>query len=152
LPGEEMKMTIKRMTILLFCAIAILILKPASIAQSVSNQQAKRVESKEVTRWEHCAITAFYAMGQKDKPPLGLVIICFFQESGCREVTIRAEGESRGFPPNELYRIGQKKALSRAIAQLGNDGWELVGEMPYPKQFDTDEKDQTALYFKRRVP
>lgn len=144
-------MTIKRITTLLVCAITVLIVGPASLAQSRSNQQTRKVESKDATKWEHCAITASYAMQQRDKPPVGLAVICFFQESGCREVTIRAEGESRGFPPNELYTIARKKALSRAIAQLGSDGWELVGEMQYPKQFDTDEKDLRALYFKRRV-
>ena len=144
-------MTRKQMTTLLMCAMTVLTLNSASIAQSRSKQRAKEINAKEVIKWEHCAITAFYTMQQGDKAPVGIVRICFFQETGCREETIRAEGERMGFPPNELHEIARKKALSKAIAQLGKDGWELVGEMPYPKQFDTDEKDQTALYFKRPV-
>ena len=135
----------------LSCGLAILFINPISLAQSNSNQKTKQTENKVVIKWEHCAITDFYGTGQDNKPPIGIAVICFFQESGCREVTIRVEGETRGFPPTELYEIARKKALSKAIAQLGKDGWELVGEMTYPRRFGTDEKDRTALYFKRQV-
>ena len=118
-------------------------------------------------RWEYCAI--LYAQRkwpQEDKEKyLGTATICYFRTSGCRteEVTYELtysdylkEGEAivkQGESYNRSYGAFHRaveSALSKAIAKLGNDGWEMIGDNRIDFSNAADANN-SALYFKRRV-
>jgi hypothetical protein len=101
-------------------------------------------------KWEYCAIVDSYGMDDTNKKPaLGYVKIGYFEESGYREETIKVQGDVTGIQPGEVYEKARQKGLGVSIAQLGSQGWEMVGESPFAKRFQSDEKDRTVLYFKR---
>jgi hypothetical protein len=69
--------------------------------------------------------------------------ICYFRTSGCLESDI--EG-----PPMSADDDGftaTKKTLAKAVATLGQAGWEMVGDSP----FASGDRDPRSLYFKRRL-
>jgi hypothetical protein len=99
-------------------------------------------------KWDYCAIVDSYGMSDATAA-VGYAKIGYFEESGYREDTIKVQGESTVFQRTEIYEKARQKGLAVAIAQLGSQGWELVGESPFAKRFQSDEKDLSVLYFKR---
>ena len=97
-----------------------------------------------VQKWEYCAITsASYSGGNFGAR--GTAVIRYFQVGGVREEPIE-------FVPDIGQNIGQRNevrtyengALNKAIAKLGDEGWELVSKEP-----DTDKNRNNIFYFKR---
>jgi hypothetical protein len=125
----------------------------SGFAQQVSKRQ----------RWEYCAITRFSANypSQQDAKVVGAASICYFQDAGCRTEEVKFDLDlaefSKGWDPryatNESY-VGFASAakateavLARAIAKLGDDGWEMVGESIFRYR---QERNDQAIYFKRK--
>jgi len=105
---------------------------------SVSSVHANQGGGSGAQKWEYCAITSASYSGT-NFGARGTAVIRYFQVGGVKEETIE-------FVPD----IGQRNevriengALNKAIAKLGDEGWELVSKEP-----DTD-KIRNIFYFKR---
>ena len=83
--------------------------------------------------WEYCAITR---AGLAPSTRRSFYSISYFRPSGVRVVDVDESASERA-------------AMTKAIARLGEEGWELVGEAPLEFKAGATEK---ALYFKRRRP
>lgn len=139
-----------------FAAVAAVALLVSLLGQSVSAQQVSRRQ-----RWEYCAILnsapANIVTG-RESTATGVASICYLQNTGCRMEDVKFDLDLAGFrkslPPADgdgylSYAAREKvtqAALSRAIAKLGEDGWEMVGQSV---KF-ADETNPRAIYFKRR--
>ena len=115
--------------------------------QTSSAQKAARLQ------WEYASITHIYSFNTyKDRVNriYGMALVCYVQANGCRELEIKHEldygtflqqtGEAES-PQTRKY-ASQKAteiAFQKALTQLGNEGWEVVGE-PY-LDFSTVEID-----------
>ena len=147
----EMKKYLLIVSLVIFgMAMACLGLGAFLKAQPVQAQQTPAANNASKHKWEYCAIVDSYGTDDTNrKPAVGHVKVGYFEESGYREDTIKVQGEVAGIQPNEVYEKARRKALAVAIAQLGTQGWEMVGELPFAKRFQSDERDRGALYFKR---
>lgn len=142
-----------------------------SISQSSSAQKAAR------SQWEYAEIKAVYAfspLNDKLNRIYGMVEICYLQTTGCRRQEIKYEldyGEflqERGLVENYPSRnraslTASEIAFQKALAQLGSEGWEIVGEPDLNFEFvSVDEynkyenkshlfarENTKAVYFKR---
>ncbi|MFN2456306.1 MAG: hypothetical protein ABR577_19080 [Pyrinomonadaceae bacterium] len=96
--------------------------------------RAQRVDRSSGTvsnRWEYCSITRA-AVGQGRG---GLYWISYFREGGVQVVEVEEQATERGGP-------------AKAIAKLGEEGWEMVGQGP----LEIRQGGFNALYFKRPKP
>jgi len=107
-----------------------------SIFPSSSAQKAVRVQ------WEYASIKSAYTLSpayDKLNRIFGIAEICYLQPSGCKRQEIKHEldyGEflqERGLSEN--FNSRKKASLNasevsfqKAVAQLGNDGWEIISE------------------------
>jgi hypothetical protein len=107
-----------------------------------NSAQAQQLGKAAGETWEYCAITDVPAVG-RDGRVIGTAKVCYFQGSGCRNEEVEASVPGRDFTE------GKKAALAKAMAKLGAEGWELLGEAT---QFGyaQDSVDPKALYFRRR--
>jgi len=80
---------------------------------------------------------------------VGLATIVYFESSGYREENVKLQGEKVSAPNTGEYQRVKPKALAMTIAQLGSQGWEMVGQLPYNGYFRSEVEQPTALYFKR---
>lgn len=84
------------------------------------------------SKWEYCALTrAAYVASNRG----GLYWISYFRDSGVQVVEIEDTALEKNGP-------------SKAIARLGEEGWEMIGEGP----LDIRQGELKALYFKRPKP
>lgn len=146
----------------------------ALISPTISAQKTSR------TQWEYAAIKAIYALGpasEKIERIYGMTEICYVQPNGCRRQEIKYELdyggflEERGLSANPQSRrqasvAASEIAFQKTLAQLGGDGWEIVGEPNLKFEFvSVDEyykyenksllfsrEDTRAVYFKRLKP
>ena len=147
------------------CAAAVLISRfPAEAQRSTGNA------------WEYAAVTGSYTPFPADNPgslATMAVNICYLQPNGCRNEEVTASvSYAKFFQDNRLENSEPSRTLARnraqddaytkAIAKLGQEGWELSS--PTNLQFDTayagpsgtssfspgvkDRRDD--IYFKRR--
>jgi hypothetical protein len=85
-------------------------------------------------RWEYCAVSkAGYTASNRG----GIYWISYFRDTGVDIVEVEERASEQ-----------QGAAVVKAIARLGNDGWEMVGQAELPVR--TGHLD--AIYFKRRRP
>jgi hypothetical protein len=101
-------------------------------ASAEQDEYTRRPQSRTSsgTQWEYCAIT-----GAAVSPalPRGSYTLTYFKTGGVIPIPIEEAATERG-------------ALAKAIAKLGEDGWELVGEGPFEFKQTTHGE---ALFFKR---
>lgn len=148
----------KSLVAVLFTLTGVLI---CFITVQVALQQASAQSKPATLKWEHCAITEFYATESLGKA-VGFAKISYFDPAGYREQWLKAEGEAIGLNNRNdpgIYQGARQEALSSAITQLGSQGWELVGEGRYARTVSVQladnlhtQRDDTALYFKRIKP
>lgn len=97
--------------------------------------QARQGEEKKSTggqSWEYCALTkAAYVASSRG----GLYWIVYFRDTGVQVVEVETPATEDGGP-------------AKAIAKLGGDGWEMVGQGP----LEVRRGAVSALYFKRPRP
>lgn len=85
-------------------------------------------------KWEYCAVTkAQFAASNRG----GVYWISYFRGGG-----VQVENVETGPTGN---------ALAKAVAKLGEEGWEMVGEGPLEVRVGTPGGTPTALFFKRRM-
>lgn len=88
-------------------------------------------ESSSRQQWEYCALSrAAYVNASRE----GYWII-YFRDTGAQVVDVQSSATD-----------GSGASISKAIAGLGADGWEMVGQGP----LEARSGMANALYFKRR--
>lgn len=116
--------------------------------------------------WEYCAITfasAPFPTQERVEKFTGSADICYFENIGCRKENVTIELDYGAFlqeiGSQENYQARQQAskrvrefAFGKAIAKLGNDGWEIVGDSL--QNFDVTQTEnyyveKKAVYFKR---
>jgi hypothetical protein len=130
-------------------------------SQQSSAQKLPRIKAQ---RWEYCAIIGAHSdlFGIKTEKHTGVATICYFRSSGCHREQVSFEltyadflkeaNPKQGESYNRNYAFPAKAteaALSKAIARLGDDGWEMIGEnrIDFSSPVDAINK---AIFFKRR--
>jgi len=105
-----------------------------------SSAQANQGARSGVQRWEYCAINGAYSTGDRFIQR-GAAYIRYFQTGGAKEETVEFVPDIGG--RNMGY---VEEALAKAMAKLGNEGWEMVSKEP-----DRDSTGTTnyIFYFKR---
>jgi hypothetical protein len=106
------------------------------------NSASVKAQQRVGEKWEYCAITEVSAVGQDGKVT-GTARLCYFQHSGCHNELLTATVAGSDFAE------GKKAALANAVAKLGGDGWELLGEATQFGYYQ-DNVDPKALYFRRQ--
>jgi hypothetical protein len=152
----------------LFGGLGYLFFSPTSSAQKAA-----------VQHWEYSTIIAAYSFNptkERTNKIAGIAVVCYLQNSGCRMAEVKHEIDytvylqDRQLPlvENNSYRSNagiraSEIAFQKALAQLGNEGWEIVGEPSIDFEFiDYDNylkfedrsiffnrKNTKAVYFKR---
>jgi hypothetical protein len=113
-------------------------LEPGAAAQDATPRDPA------IAKWEYCAIADIDAYGSSDKA-VGVAVIYYFRGSGYQAEKVEASAE-RGV---DATRIAVDMARAKAIAKLGDDGWEMLCEgMPFATRARPAERDR-ALYFRR---
>jgi hypothetical protein len=83
-------------------------------------------------QWEYCAVVKAQYVGS---PQGGIYWIAYFKGDGVRTEDVKAGPTSNAF--------------AKAVAKLGEDGWDMVGEGPLEIR-QGPGGTQTAIFFKRR--
>jgi hypothetical protein len=91
-------------------------------------QRPERPPVRTPERWDYCALSKAAVGASRG----GLYSITYFRDGGAQVVEAEELATERYGP-------------ARAIAQLGQDGWEMVGEGP----LDVRAGSTNAIYFKR---
>ena len=91
-------------------------------------------------KWEYCAITSVGAT--RTSPQKGTVTISYFSDTGQRRENLEGTVETGS-------GLSFADVFARAIAKLGQDGWELV--LAGKCYTDTGPKEG-VLYFRRVMP
>jgi hypothetical protein len=135
---KKSQVTILALTLLVGVASGLAL--SASARLNVAAQ--KSVATTGDDRWDYCMISDMGVHGQDDKA-FGTATICYLQASGCRKVVVEG-GDEKG-----SFEVARANTLAKAVAKLGAEGWELVGE---GTQFGLrgDTGDPKAIYFRRR--
>ena len=91
-------------------------------------------EPRRDAQYEYCAVVK----AQSIPTPRLFFWIVYFREDGSKTETVEAALGGSSF--------------GKAIAKLGDDGWEMVGPAPYDPGFDPrpGAPMPTAIFFKRR--
>ena len=115
--------------------------------QSVQAQRTSGIDNSAKQKFEYCAITSSGSMNENELA-VGIATIVYFDSSSSREESVKILGNRVGKPTDGEYQRAQKRALDMTIAQLGSQGWEMVGQLLYGS-FRSAEGEPTALFFKR---
>jgi hypothetical protein len=99
--------------------------------------QASQSVRSGIQKWEYCAITNFDYSGG-DFGSRGTAVVRYFQAGGGKDETVESVSDSG----KSMAKAGGD-ALAKAIAKLGDEGWEMVS-----KELDTGGKFK-PFYFKR---
>jgi hypothetical protein len=97
--------------------------------------EARAVEPSKLQsdlQWEYCAVVKAQYVGS---PQGGIYWIAYFRGEGVRTEDVKAGPTGNAF--------------AKAIAKLGEDGWDMVGEGPLEIR-QGPGGTQTAIFFKRR--
>jgi len=140
----------------IFLRLTIVLFLIALSTEAVTAQQRTK------SGWEYCAITnssGTTASSQPDVMANGMASVCYFQSGGCKRENFTVEFSlaefAKSLNPREnpaaiMYAASDRAAemaLAKAIAKLGSDGWEMVGQGDF--RFNVEHTPQ-AIYFKRR--
>lgn len=101
------------------------------VAGQAPAQHADRVRPSNPGRWEYCSISKAVTSPSRG----GLYWITYFRNGGIHQVEVEEQATERGGP-------------AKAIAKLGEEGWEMVGQGP----LETRQGGLNAIYFKRPKP
>lgn len=123
------------------------------------------VQAGSMTKWEYCAIYDWNVTDKDDKA-IGTSYIIYFLPSGSRTEEITFE---KGIDQAKVQPLKKREAdkalaqirgeagnnsVAKAIGQLGEQGWEMVGEQGYGNDLFRSHYEwrNTALYFRRQKP
>lgn len=116
-----------------------------------SVQAQKTSAKKKIARqtWEYCAITSSTFTRTNDVVDGGFATVFYFDTSGFRQEIIKLPSEKIDEKMPDKHQYMKQKAWAAAIAQLGDQGWEIVGQLPFNSSFLQDMDHSQALFFKR---
>src|SRR5918912_832969 len=98
--------------------------------QTAQAQKTSAADNPAKAKWEYCAIVGAGTLNENDMA-VGVATVVYFDASGYREEQVRAQG-GRLLPASTgEYERARKQALAITIAQLGGQGWEMIGDFPY---------------------
>lgn len=125
----------RKRNFLLLSSVAVLILGgPILTDPAAYARQAKRSNLK--VRWEYCVIsTGTVYFKENLSQPRKYVDITYYQATGYRVEKLYADAKAQE---------PEKEILVKAIAKLGNDGWEMFMKEP------SGDPNYLVFYFKRR--
>ncbi|MGH9943957.1 MAG: hypothetical protein ACRD9R_16555 [Pyrinomonadaceae bacterium] len=95
-----------------------------TMAQAQPSERGRKPASPQ---WEYCSLTRATYPGRG-----GLYWVAYFRDNGAQVVEVEEQATERSGP-------------AKAIAKLGEDGWEMVGHGP----LEIRQGTLPAIYFKR---
>ncbi len=140
-------MNYHKIFLFVFCILAFMF--SGSHIEAQTKQVPKSNLTAKLNKWEYCVIFQQRNGQVDDKKVTGFVIITYLQESGEREEFVEAEVIRENPKDNNAYALSIRKALVKAFAKLGNEGWEFVGKFPFTREFGFSQEDSLGFYFKR---
>ena len=128
----------KRIFTLLLVAVGLVIgvLVDRTVSRSTNAEQVNTTAGE---RWEYSVISV---VNWDSERRIYYARLCYIQSAGCRFSDI--EGPS--IDENDGAPYAKQKTLAKAVAVLGQSGWEMIGEFAA-----FAGKEQQQLYFKRRL-
>ena len=141
--------------------------------------QKSTAQKASVAQWEYASIIASYSFNptrDKTNKIAGTAVVCYMQNNGCRLAEVRHEVDYTAYIQARLLPLEENSAnrtnagiraseiaFQKALAQLGSEGWEMVGEPDMNFEFVDYEnylkfedrsvffnrKNTKAVYFKR---
>ncbi len=98
-------------------------------------------QKKYVSQWEYSAITFTTIPYNLENPPVITAIanVCYLQTTGCQNEEVKAELiyskflqdfrlENSNYSKTLALSRARESAFSKAVAKLGLEGWEVVGQ------------------------
>jgi hypothetical protein len=131
----------KQLWLVIMLLVAVLVGGVLGTAFSaVRSAQARQTEAQRKEAWDYCAIVSVEygtnSFGRSDTK----VRVRYFDPNGSREEIIEAQ-----LPTSDYRRFKiEREAVSRAMAKLGNYGWEMVG-----RESNKNDDNPDFIYFKR---
>ncbi len=115
---------------------------PSSLSTSHSVQAQVNEESRaDIKRWEFCSVV-----------PINIFSGSFGKYTGTAMIYYARDGESSPEKVQGTSSASLNKAadsvMAKAVAKLGNEGWEMVGEGTF---LNYTSGEQKVLYFKRPI-
>ncbi|HEX8138377.1 MAG TPA: hypothetical protein VF544_12365 [Pyrinomonadaceae bacterium] len=114
----------------------VLVLAGGLVGGNISGRMAAppltaQAQRRPSSRWEYCTVSKAVTSPNRG----GLYWITYFREGGIQQVEVEEQATERGGP-------------AKAIAKLGEEGWEMVGQGP----LEIRQGGLNAIYFKRPKP
>lgn len=116
---------------------ALLLSRPASQA-ATQLAAAQQSEKSAPIKWEYCAINAVYSAREFGRGS-GKAVVHHFLTSGIKEEIIELSPDI-----GRKYGDLEQEVLAKAIAKLGEDGWEMIAKEP-----SRENNTINVFYFKR---
>lgn len=105
----------------------------------VRSAQARQTSGQPKEKWEYCAIVRADYGSDNFGRSNAKVRIRYFDLQGSREEIVEAQLETS----NHRFFNAGREGEARALAKLGNDGWEMVGRESNGGEY------YNFIYFKR---
>lgn len=128
--GNRGLQSVTCVSVLALCALSLVAFSRGAAGYSASTPQTERRVSQ--PKWEYCAITGIGTV-EKGLRYVPSAQVSYFTSAGTRRESI--EG-------------GENQPVAAAIAKLGMEGWEMVGESTFDFR-GTETPSPGVLYFKR---
>ncbi len=110
----------------------------AQTRKTVKNNSQSKSRKQQ---WEYCVVSLSNSVTTASNEFIGQAFIDYLDESNKPDLRI----EVTNFPLDN--NLSKRKVLSKAFAQLGSNGWELIGKFPFV--YDSGGED-SGFFFKRR--
>ena len=115
---------------------------------TVTAEAAQEIKRK-AQRWEHCSVGPVNGATVDAGKVTGSAMIFYIRAGGYQAERIDATITQGQGAAQQSWEEVQDSALAKAVAKLGEEGWELVGEGTLSPRLDNQRK---ALYFRRPRP
>ena len=115
----------------------------AAAAVAIQNRSSAQAQATGARRWEYCAITNISTRWRNgaDQVTESFAVITYFGTTGIRLEEVGGREYSGGYPDAATLQA----ASGKAIAKLGAEGWEFVGN----ENLDFSHQNVGGLLFKR---
>ena len=124
---EKIVLRLTFLLIMIACLVCGFFLSQVLLAPTVQAQRGRGENRLTAVAYEYCAINGVSSSLSGDKIR-AVAKICYMQETGiqCQDVeaTVVGDRDSQGY----IFDKVGNDALAKAIAKLGNEGWEMIGK------------------------
>ena len=117
-------------------------------AWPVTAEAAQDVKAK-AQRWEYCSVAQISSTTFDAGKVTGSAMIFYPRAGGYQTERVDATTTQGLGGRTQSWEEVQDSALAKAVARLGDEGWELVGEGTLSPQVDGSRR---ALFFRRPRP